>query len=65
MKDNIKDKIKEKEEKKTKPISITLSQKILGDLKTERKRLEVSRSFLIEMILVDYFNKPISKEDAS
>ena len=58
---NTRDKIKELEkEKRTRRISITLSNKILSELEKEQKRLDIkSRSFLIEMILTDYFRRPI------
>lgn len=60
----IKDMIREKNEKKTKAISITLSKKILKDLDEEMQRLEIkNRSFMIEMVLVNYFNMPVPKKE--
>ena len=60
---DIKDTIKKQELNKTKSVAITLSKKILNDLVNEMKRLGIkSRSFMIEMILENYFQMPITEE---
>lgn len=56
--------IQENEQKKTKAISVTLSRNCLAELQKEMERLELkNRSFVVEMILNNYFSLPISEDD--
>ncbi len=54
MENSIQKKIREKEQNKKEAVSITLSKKILSELRQDAKRLKTNLSNLIEFISFEY-----------
>lgn len=65
IKDNVETSIKKTKTEKKQTISFTLSKNTIKKLYEESKRLQTSSSFLVEMILLNYFILPIEKEEDS
>ncbi len=60
MNDMMKSLIEEKEESKTRPVTITLSKRTLRDIEKEQKRVGVrTRSKMIELIISTYSSLPL------
>jgi len=66
MKTNIKNKVEEEiknySKEKKQVVSFTLSKGLIERIESESKRLEASKSFLVEMILSNYMELPILKD---
>ena len=63
MKDKVESSIRKSEKEKKRVISFTLSKNTIEELNKESKRLATSGSFLVEMILSNYFILPIEEEE--